>query len=101
MLNASFWKGAAERAVKTFAQSLVSVFAVGTALWDIPWWQALGVAGAAAVASLLTSIGSADFVSGNTPPLSVSLDDTRADMEAVESSGAVLSAGGARRGNYS
>ena len=101
MLNASFWKGAAERAVKTFAQSLVSVFGVGTVLWDIPWWQALGVAGAAAVASLLTSIGSADFVSGQAPQVSVSLDDTKDAMESIEASGAVLSAGGARHGDDS
>lgn len=62
----AFWKGAGERAVKTFAQVLVGFFAVGTTtgLFDIDWPTALSVAGASTVASLLTSIGNADFTAG-------------------------------------
>lgn len=61
----AFWKGAAERAIKTFAQSLVAVIAVGTTgLFEIEWVSALSIAGAATLASVLTSIGNADFVAG-------------------------------------
>lgn len=62
----AFWAGAAERAIKTFAQSLVAVLGVaGTGLLTVDWVSTLSVAGAAALASLLTSIGSAEHVSGN------------------------------------
>ena len=63
----AFWKGATERAIKTFAQTLAAYFVIGTTgLLDLDWQTALSVAGAAAIASLLTSIGNADFVAG--PP---------------------------------
>jgi hypothetical protein len=63
--TSAFWKGASERAVKTFAQTLAAVFVVGTTgLLDVDWQASLSVAGAAALASLLTSIGNADFVAG-------------------------------------
>lgn len=67
-----FWKGAAERAIKTFAQTLAAVFVVGTTgILDVDWAPALSIAGAAALASILTSIGNADFVAGRgeNPPL--------------------------------
>lgn len=61
----AFWKGAAERSIKTFCQSLAAVFVIGTTgLLDVDWVVSLSVAGAAALASLLTSIGNADFVAG-------------------------------------
>lgn len=61
----AFWKGAAERSIKTFAQVLAGYFVVGTTgLLSFDWVTALSIAGAATVASLLTSIGNADFVSG-------------------------------------
>ena len=64
----AFWRGAAERAVKTFAQTLVGYFVVGTTgLLDLDWVTALSVASAAALASVLTSIGNADFTAGETP----------------------------------
>ena len=62
----AFWKGAGERLVKTFAQVLVGYIVVGTTgLFDVDWQPALSVAGAAALASLLTSIGNADFTAGD------------------------------------
>lgn len=65
----AFWKGAGERAIKTFAQTLVGYIVVGTTgLLDVEWHTALSVAGAATLASLLTSIGNADFVSGESGP---------------------------------
>lgn len=61
----AFWKGAAERALKSFAQALVVfVGAAGVGVLDVDWPTALGVSVAFALASLLTSIGSADFVAG-------------------------------------
>lgn len=60
-----FWKGAAERGIKTFAQTFVGFIVVGTTgLLDLDYVASLSVAGAAALASLLTSIGNADFVAG-------------------------------------
>ena len=61
----AFWKGAAERGIKTLAQTLVGYIVVGTTgLLDLDWPTALSVSAAAALASLLTSIGNADFVAG-------------------------------------
>ena len=61
----AFWKGAAERAIKTAAQTAVAFFVIGTTgLFEVEWISVLSVSGAAAVASLLTSIGNADFVAG-------------------------------------
>lgn len=58
MLTKSFWKQALERAVKTFAQTLLATVtaAAGLGLEDVGWVEALSVAGLAVVASLLTSI---------------------------------------------
>lgn len=63
--TSKFWKGAAERAIKTAAQTAVAFFVIGTTgLLEIDWVALGSVAGAAAVASLLTSVGNADFVAG-------------------------------------
>ena len=64
----SFWRGATERALKTFAQALVAVIGVGAVeLLDVDWLGALSAATLATVISLLTSIGNADFTAGQTP----------------------------------
>jgi hypothetical protein len=61
----AFWKGAGERALKSFAQALVVfVGAEGVGVLDVDWGTSLGVSAAFALASLLTSIGNADFVAG-------------------------------------
>ena len=66
--SVSFWRGAGERAVKTFAQALVAVIGVGAVgLLDVDWIGALSAALLATVVSVLTSIGNADFTSGQTP----------------------------------
>lgn len=63
----AFWKGAAERGIKTFAQTAVAFFVIGTTgLLDLDFVTLVSVSGAALVASVLTSIGNADFVAG--PP---------------------------------
>ena len=61
MFTSLFWKDAAERLLKTFAQALLAVFLAApfTPLLAFDWPSALGLAGTAAVISLLTSIVSA------------------------------------------
>lgn len=59
MTNLAFWKDAAERAVRTAAQALLSIWLVGDvafSFYDIDWGQALGVAVGAALISILMSI---------------------------------------------
>lgn len=58
-MNTQFWKDTAERAIKTFCQSLVGALGAGASgLIGIDWVQALSIAGFATLVSILTSIGS-------------------------------------------
>jgi hypothetical protein len=50
---------AGDRALKTFAQALLALIVVGTAINDIDWLTALATAATATVVSLLTSITAA------------------------------------------
>lgn len=61
--NAVFLKDAVERAVKTFAQTVVGLLGADTVLSvvDVDWGQMVGVGATAAVLSLLTSVASAGF----------------------------------------
>ncbi len=61
IFSGAFAQAAAERALKTFAQTLVALFAAGTTILSIDWTQALAVAGTAALLSVLTSIASNNF----------------------------------------
>ena len=72
----AFWRGAAERAIKTFFQTLVAVIGVqvGTGAVGITagveavaWLPALSIALLATLLSVATSIGNADFTAGTTP----------------------------------
>lgn len=51
--SATFWEGLAERAISTFAQSLVGAFGVGSSIFGLDWKGALGIAGAATLVSIL------------------------------------------------
>lgn len=63
----AFWSGAAERAVKTFAQAAVAfVTADVVGLADIDLAGLASVAGLAALVSLFTSVGNPEFVAGVT-----------------------------------
>jgi len=67
MFSKKFALATAERAIKTFAQSLLALFVTGKAtILSIDWTQALAVAGTAALLSVLTSIGSGNI--GNYGP---------------------------------
>jgi len=62
MFTLAFWKAAAERAVKTFAQSLIAVgLTSATGILDVDWLGALSAAALAALLSLLSSVASANF----------------------------------------
>lgn len=56
MLTKKFGLDALERAVKTFAQSLLALMTVGQAITDIDWGSALQISATATVVSLLTSV---------------------------------------------
>ena len=60
MFTLLFWKAAAERAVKTFAQTAgATAVAAGTGLLDTDWQTLASVCGMAALLSLATSVASA------------------------------------------
>ena len=68
MLTATFWKAAAERAIKTAAQVAASALtADGLGLLDVDWAAIGSVAGLAALASVLTSIVTAGVGEPNSP----------------------------------
>ena len=62
-------KAALIRAVKTFAQTAVSMIAVGAAFSEIDWLRVLSVSGVAFVLSMLTSLGGLPEVEKNPEPL--------------------------------
>lgn len=49
-------KAAGIRALRTFAQALIPLIPVGISITEISWVEVIGVAAAAAVLSLVTSI---------------------------------------------
>lgn len=70
MFTYLFWRLAFERAVKTFAQTLVALFsASGIGLLDAPWTTAVSAAGMAAMLSVLTSMASEPWGARSTPSL--------------------------------
>lgn len=60
-MTAAFWSGVLDRALKSFAQQLLLLWGAdqGLNLLSIDWRSALGLAGGAALLSLLTSLASA------------------------------------------
>lgn len=76
IFSVPFWKGAAERGVKTFFQTFVAVVMAGVGadavglsagMLDVSWLDALSVAALATVLSLATSVGNAEFTAGAEP----------------------------------
>jgi len=59
MFTLAFWKAATERAVKTAAQTLILLIGAGTVgIMALDWPALLGLAGTAALLSVLTSVAS-------------------------------------------
>lgn len=76
MITAAFWKAAAERAVRTFAQSTLAVLGAGSfGLLDAPWEAALSTGGLAAVLALLTAVATSGGTEG--PGLTESVATSR------------------------
>lgn len=71
MFTVTFWKSAAERALKTAAQTLLLAAGAGAGfnLFAFDWKSAAGAVLGGAVLSLLTSIGSAPFGPAGSPSL--------------------------------
>lgn len=51
-----WWKAAAIRAIKTFAQTCIAVIPVSVAINEVQWIHVLGTGAVAAILSLLTSL---------------------------------------------
>lgn len=65
MFTVAFAKAAIERAVKTFAQTLVALWGAGAFdVLHVDWSQALGVAGGAALLSVLSSVATGAVTDG-------------------------------------
>jgi len=61
----AFWKGTAERAIKTVGQAAAAfVTADVTGILDLNGVQLLSVAGLAGLVSVFQSVGNAEFVAG-------------------------------------
>lgn len=59
-----FWKGCAERAIKTFFQSAAASIAVGVGIDEVNWVGIGSIATVATILSIATSIGNANFTAG-------------------------------------
>jgi len=72
MWTASFWKGAGERAIKTFFQTFVALIGTSAVLvQDVNWLMIVSGSVLATILSLATSIGNADFTAGKSTDATV------------------------------
>ena len=63
-MNKKWLKAASVRALKTFAQTAVSMLTVGQAFIDVNWVNVLSVSAVAAIISVLTSVAGLPEVDG-------------------------------------
>ena len=74
IFTTTFWADASERAVKTIAQTVLSIWVVGDGVFNlltVHWGQTLGIAAGAGAISVLTSIVSATVTSSDSASLAV------------------------------
>ena len=64
LTSKEFWKAAGVRAVKTFAQTALSMVTIGQAFIDVNWANVLSVSGVACLLSILTSLAGLPEVEG-------------------------------------
>ena len=96
-ISKQFWKGAGERAAKTFLQVGVATLGItagaqytGAEFLALPWETALVTASVATILSVVTSLLNINFTTGST---GVEIDTTVsdfADVDIDESNGAVV-----------
>lgn len=68
MFTKEFWKGAGERAIKTFFQTFVAL--IGTTaviVQEVDWMLVLSGSVLATILSVATSLANPDFTAGNKP----------------------------------
>ena len=56
VLTSKWWKAAAIRAIKTVAQTAVSMLTVGQLFTEVDWIGILSISGVAGIISILTSL---------------------------------------------
>lgn len=56
MKSKVFWHDTAERAVRTFAQSLLGVFVAGVTILSVDWIDAFAISATATLVSVLMSV---------------------------------------------
>lgn len=56
LANKDWWVAAGIRAIRTFAQTALSMLTIGQAVVEVNWINVLSVSGVACIISLLTSI---------------------------------------------
>lgn len=73
MFTLTFWRAALERAIKTFAQTILALVTVGPALGitHLDWPNMLGLGATAAVVSVLTSVTSLSTITTPKPDVVV------------------------------
>lgn len=77
-MNKQFFADAAERAIKTFAQTLLAYFGAGVLdVLSADWGEALSVGGGAVVLSLLTSLLSVKFGHSGTASLTTAVEPSK------------------------
>jgi len=59
LTDKKFWINTAERAIKTFVESLVSMLTVGSRITDFDWLGILSVSATATLISVCINIGAA------------------------------------------
>lgn len=82
-LNVEWLYAAGIRALKTFAQTIIGMIAIGAAFNEVVWVQVLSVAGVAAVLSILTSLVGLPEA-GSDGMMTVNTDNPEKDVYVLE-----------------